>query len=88
MLSGLQVVVDLECDGYSLIEDGKIHTGAAIRANGELVASPGGKQKVGDCNFQSRVGFQGLRPFGLLVLSIIVFGKNLDHSKLMRCRSS
>lgn len=48
MLSGLQVVIDLECEGYSLIEDGKIHTGAAVCAHGELVSSPGGKQKVSD----------------------------------------
>lgn len=46
MLSGLQIVVGSECEGYNLIADGEIHTGAAVSAKGELVESPGGKQKV------------------------------------------
>ncbi|CAD7704410.1 unnamed protein product [Ostreobium quekettii] len=46
-LAGLQVVLDPKTtEGYSLVEESQIHTGAAVRAMGELVASPGGKQKV------------------------------------------
>lgn len=35
-----------DVNGYSLIEEGRIHTGAAISVSGTLVESPGGKQKV------------------------------------------
>lgn len=45
-LSGLQVVVNLECEGYSLIDDGQVATGASVAVIGELTESPGGRQKV------------------------------------------
>ena len=45
-LSGLQIIVNPECEGYSLIEDGQVATGASVAAVGELTESPGGRQKV------------------------------------------
>jgi asparaginyl-tRNA synthetase len=41
---GVQVIVNDSCDGYSLISGGRITTGCAVAAAGELVKSPGGKQ--------------------------------------------
>ena len=45
-LSGLQVVLNPECEGYSLIEDGQVATGASVAVVGELTESPGGRQKA------------------------------------------
>ncbi|KAK9847378.1 hypothetical protein WJX84_006439 [Apatococcus fuscideae] len=45
-LSGLQVVVNPDCEGYSLIDDGQVATGASVAVVGELTESPGGRQKV------------------------------------------
>lgn len=45
-LASLQVILDQEVEGYQLIEEGKLSTGAAITVRGTLVDSPGGKQKV------------------------------------------
>ena len=45
-ISGLQVVVNPDCDGYALITEGGVSTGAAVTVRGTLVASPGGKQAV------------------------------------------
>lgn len=42
----LQIVLNSDTSGYSHIEDGKIHTGAAITVKGSLVKSPGAKQNV------------------------------------------
>lgn len=45
-LSGLQIVVNPECEGYGLIEDGQVATGASVAVIGELTESPGGRQKA------------------------------------------
>eukprot|EP00850_Spirogloea_muscicola_P024094 SM000440S16151 [mRNA] locus=s440:18060:30688:- [translate_table: standard] len=45
-LSGLQVVVNVDAEGYSEIESGAVTTGAAIGVVGLLVESTGAKQKV------------------------------------------
>ncbi len=45
-LSGLQVILNPDCDGYNLIEDGLVATGASVAAVGELTESPGGRQTV------------------------------------------
>eukprot|EP00884_Botryococcus_braunii_P022687 jgi/Botrbrau1/9101/Bobra.0305s0008.1 len=45
-ISGIQIVVQPEALGFNLIENGEINTGAAVTVFGELVESPGGKQKV------------------------------------------
>ena len=45
-LTGLQVVVNPECEGYGLIDDGRVATGASVAVIGELTESPGGRQKV------------------------------------------
>lgn len=45
-MAGLQVVINPDCDGYNLITEGEVSTGAAITVQGTLVASPGGKQAV------------------------------------------
>ncbi|KAK9844430.1 hypothetical protein WJX74_002376 [Apatococcus lobatus] len=51
-LSGLQVVVNPDCEGYSLIDDGQVATGASVAVVGELTESPGGRQKgVADQDF-------------------------------------
>ncbi len=49
---GLQVVVTESADGWQNFLEGKISTGAAVTARGQLVKSPGGKQSV---SFMSRV---------------------------------
>ena len=45
-LASLQVILDQSVDGYQLVEEGRISTGAAVTVSGTLVESPGGKQKV------------------------------------------
>lgn len=45
-ISGIQIVVLPEASGFNLIANGDINTGAAVAVYGELVESPGGKQKV------------------------------------------
>lgn len=45
-MAGLQVVINPDCDGYALIDQGGLSTGAAVSIRGMLVASPGGKQAV------------------------------------------
>lgn len=45
-LSGLQIVAQPEIQGWDLIVNGDINTGAAVAVSGELVGSLGGKQKV------------------------------------------
>lgn len=45
-LQGLQVVVREGCAGWEDIQSGALTTGAAVAARGELIGSPGGKQKV------------------------------------------
>lgn len=49
--AGLQVVVTDAAAGYEQFVDGRISTGAAVTARGELVKSPGGKQSVGLIHF-------------------------------------
>ena len=43
---GLQVVVTESAEGWRYFSEGKISTGAAVSARGQLVKSPGGKQNV------------------------------------------
>lgn len=45
-LSGIQIVSEPTTQGFELLEEGKIQTGASVRVRGCLVASPGAKQKV------------------------------------------
>ncbi len=45
-MSGLQVVVQPECEGYAVVSEGGVGTGASVAVRGEVVASPGGKQAV------------------------------------------
>lgn len=45
-MSGLQVVVEPGIEGFELLEGGQVNTGSAVAVYGELVGSPGGKQKV------------------------------------------
>jgi aspartyl/asparaginyl-tRNA synthetase len=45
-VSGIQVVIQPEALGFDLIASGAINTGAAVAVQGQLVESPGGKQKV------------------------------------------
>ncbi len=45
-LSGLQVLVDVDTAGYSLVDNNTINTGAAVRVQGELVESPARGQLV------------------------------------------
>lgn len=45
-LAGLQVVVNAGVGGHQDLAEGRITTGAAVVAKGELVKSPGGKQSV------------------------------------------
>ena len=45
-LAGLQVIVQPDAEGANLLEEGSVSTGAAVAVAGELVTSPGGKQKV------------------------------------------
>lgn len=59
-LSGLQVLVDQDTKGYSLVDHNTINTGSAVRVQGELVESPARGQLVemkatavhliGECN--------------------------------------
>ncbi len=45
-MSGLQVVVQPECEGYAVVSEGGVGIGASVAVRGEVVASPGGKQAV------------------------------------------
>jgi len=45
-LSGLQVRVDLDTEGYWLVDNNTINTGSAVRVQGELVESPARGQLV------------------------------------------
>ena len=45
-LSGLQVLVDQDTKGYSLVDHNTINTGSAVRVQGELVESPARGQLV------------------------------------------
>lgn len=45
-LSGLQVVITADDEGYNEIEEGTVTTGASISVEGEIVASKGSKQKI------------------------------------------
>ena len=45
-LAGLQVIVQPDAEGTNLLEEGSVSTGSAVAVVGELVTSPGGKQKV------------------------------------------
>lgn len=43
-MTGLQVVISENTEGYDLIQNGRITTGCSVAAAGNLVESPGGKQ--------------------------------------------
>lgn len=79
-LSNLQVVLNPDStEGYDLITDAKIHTGAAVTVVGELVASIGGKQKVRCANCSLCTGvwlffFSGNQLHGAITSK--VFGPN------------
>ncbi|GBF89590.1 asparaginyl-tRNA synthetase [Raphidocelis subcapitata] len=45
-LSGIQVVLEPQTPGFDLVTSGAIATGAAVKVNGSLTASPGAKQAV------------------------------------------
>jgi asparaginyl-tRNA synthetase len=45
-MTGLQVVVREDTEGYELVEDGRITTGCSVAAAGKLMESPGGKQSL------------------------------------------
>ncbi len=45
-LSGLQVLVELDAEGYWLVDNNTINTGSAVRVQGELVESPARGQLV------------------------------------------
>jgi asparaginyl-tRNA synthetase len=45
-VGGLQVILNTDAEGYTLVDDGLITTGCSVTATGELVESPGGKQAL------------------------------------------
>ena len=45
-LSGLQVLVEPDTEGYCLVDNNTINTGSAVRVQGELVESPARGQLV------------------------------------------
>lgn len=45
-MQSLQVVVEPTAQGYELLTDGAVNTGASVVVSGELAQSPGGKQAV------------------------------------------
>lgn len=45
-LAGIQTIVDPGTAGYDHIERNEVHTGCSVEVIGDIVASPGGQQKV------------------------------------------